>query len=104
MSGFEIGDRRVRHSKFITMSTGLFLSLQIEKQRSTRGVRMSVRKGETVDDPAPTAPIPPDLEACCGSGCNPCIFDVYEAARERYLAELAAWEKRQAKRKSGGAR
>jgi hypothetical protein len=46
-------------------------------------------------DPAPIPPIPPDLEACCGSGCDPCVFDVYEVARDRYLAALAAWQQRQ---------
>ncbi|MGB7480124.1 MAG: oxidoreductase-like domain-containing protein [Burkholderiaceae bacterium] len=50
-------------------------------------------------DPAaepPQAPVPPALEDCCGSGCNPCIFDVYEDALERYRQRLAAWQQRQA--------
>jgi hypothetical protein len=37
------------------------------------------------DDPRPEPPAPPDADACCGSGCSPCVFDVYEDARERYL-------------------
>ena len=49
------------------------------------------------DDPPPVAPTPPDDDACCGGGCNPCIFDLFEAARERYLAELRAWQERQAR-------
>lgn len=32
----------------------------------------------------------PELEDCCGRGCTPCVFDVYEAALERYEAWLAA--------------
>ncbi|MGB6056377.1 MAG: oxidoreductase-like domain-containing protein [Burkholderiaceae bacterium] len=39
--------------------------------------------------------MPPALEDCCGSGCNPCIFDVYEDALERYRQQLAAWQQRQ---------
>jgi hypothetical protein len=46
------------------------------------------------DDPAPVAPIRPDNDECCGGGCNPCIFDLYEEARERYEEVLAAWRKR----------
>ena len=46
-------------------------------------------------DPRPLAPIEPDFEACCGNGCEPCIFDLYAIERERYLAALRAWEQRQ---------
>ena len=34
----------------------------------------------------------PDDEACCGQGCDPCVFDVYAAAQERYLADLRVWQ------------
>ena len=47
------------------------------------------------DDPPPQAPVEPDLDACCGNGCDPCIFDIYSAERERYLAALRAWQARQ---------
>jgi len=50
----------------------------------------------TPADPRPVEPIEPDFEACCGNGCEPCIFDVYAIERERYLAALRDWEKRQA--------
>ena len=40
------------------------------------------------DDPPPIEPIEPDFEACCGNGCEPCIFDIYALERERYLSAL----------------
>ena len=49
------------------------------------------------DDPAPQAPAPPDADACCGSGCERCVFDIYQDARERYLKALRAWQERQAR-------
>jgi hypothetical protein len=48
------------------------------------------------DDPRPDPPERPDNDACCHSGCDPCIFDLYDAAMERWRAELAAWERRTA--------
>ena len=48
------------------------------------------------DDPMPVAPLPPDDDACCGSGCDPCIWDWYQQERDRYLAELKAWQARHA--------
>jgi hypothetical protein len=55
-------------------------------------------KRQPDDDPRPLAPPEPDLDACCGQGCNPCIFDLYEVEREKYQALLRAWEERQAAR------
>lgn len=40
---------------------------------------------DTTRDPRP---LRPDPSECCGSGCNPCILEVYED-------ELADWEERQ---------
>lgn len=40
----------------------------------------------------PVPPVQPELEDCCRSGCTPCVFDLYEAALERYEQALAAWE------------
>jgi hypothetical protein len=45
-------------------------------------------------DPPPVAPIEPDFEACCGNGCEPCIFDIYAMERERYLVSLRDWQAR----------
>ena len=46
------------------------------------------------DDPPPPAPVMPDLDACCGQGCDPCIFDLYDAARQRHQVALQAWRAR----------
>ena len=37
--------------------------------------------------PLPPPPREPDLDECCGNGCDPCVFDLYEQRLER-------WEKR----------
>lgn len=49
----------------------------------------------------PTPPVEPALEDCCGSGCDPCIFDLYAQARERYAQALQQWEQRQAGQPAG---
>ena len=54
------------------------------------------------DDPRPVEPQPPNLEDCCGNGCDPCIFDLYDAERERYRVALREWEARQSQRRGGG--
>jgi hypothetical protein len=50
----------------------------------------------TDDDPRPTPPEQPDPAECCQSGCDPCVFDVYQDEVTRYRARLAAWEARHA--------
>lgn len=47
-------------------------------------------------DPRPTAPREPETGECCGSGCDPCVYDRYGEAMDRYDAALRAWEHRQA--------
>jgi len=64
---------------------------------------MSATPTDTDDDPAPIPPVPPDDDACCGNGCDPCIYDLYGMERDRYLAALRAWQERQAQRRGGGA-
>jgi hypothetical protein len=51
------------------------------------------------DDPAPMPPTPPDDDACCGNGCEPCIYDLYDI--ERYFAALRDWQARQVQRQAG---
>jgi hypothetical protein len=46
------------------------------------------------DDPRPVPPPRPTSADCCRGGCDPCVFDLYDAALERYEAELAAWRQR----------
>lgn len=46
------------------------------------------------DDPPPRAPVEPDAGDCCGNGCDPCIFDLYQEARQQYRQALAAWRER----------
>jgi len=58
----------------------------------------SRRPATADDDPRPTPPIRPDPEDCCHSGCDPCVFDLYDEEVERYRAALAAWEARHAAR------
>jgi Oxidoreductase-like protein, N-terminal len=49
-----------------------------------------------VSDPAPLPPEPLPDDACCGNGCDPCVFDLYYAELDRYRAALRAWQARQA--------
>ena len=50
------------------------------------------------DDPRPVPPVRPSSEDCCRGSCDPCIFDVYDDAMDRYESDLQAWEERQARR------
>ncbi|WP_238481123.1 oxidoreductase-like domain-containing protein [Dyella telluris] len=50
--------------------------------------------GAPSNDPSPTPPQRPDDEDCCGQGCVPCIFDLYDEAMGRYREALAAWKER----------
>lgn len=47
-------------------------------------------------DPMPQPPEAPDINACCGSGCDPCIFDSHDMAMDAYRQALRAWQARQA--------
>jgi hypothetical protein len=51
-------------------------------------------------DPRPSRPPEPDPADCCGEGCVNCVFDVYEAALQKYEADLAAWRARNAQGES----
>jgi Oxidoreductase-like protein, N-terminal len=45
-------------------------------------------------DPMPQPPEWPGDDACCGNGCDPCVFDLHAAAQARYRDALAAWRAR----------
>ncbi|MBS0447961.1 MAG: hypothetical protein JSR59_18650 [Proteobacteria bacterium] len=42
----------------------------------------------------PEPPVEPDLDACCGNGCDPCIFDLHDLAMSDYRQALRAWRER----------
>ena len=52
------------------------------------------------DDPRPVPPTPPDDDACCHSGCDPCVYDMYAEELERYREDLRAWEERHGKERN----
>ncbi|NDV12127.1 oxidoreductase-like domain-containing protein [Crenobacter caeni] len=43
----------------------------------------------------PVAPEPPAEGACCGSGCEPCVWDVYQGELAEYRRALALWQAEQ---------
>ena len=47
-------------------------------------------------DPMPQPPEPPDINDCCGNGCDPCIFDAHDLAMDVHRQALRAWQARQA--------
>ena len=46
-------------------------------------------------DSKPQPPEAPESWACCQSGCDPCIYDIYWQALERYEQALREWAGRQ---------
>lgn len=46
------------------------------------------------DDPMPLPPPQPDLDACCGNACDPCIFDLHDLAMDEYRQAMRAWRAR----------
>ena len=48
------------------------------------------------NDPPPAPPPEPEAGACCQSGCDPCVYDLYWQAMDRYEQALAAWKSRRA--------
>ena len=41
-------------------------------------------------DEYPPPPREPDLDECCGSGCDPCVFDLYEQRLARWRTRCEA--------------
>jgi len=54
-------------------------------------------------DPMPEPPDAPDINACCGSGCDPRIFDAHDMAMDDYRQRLRDWRTRQAEREGTAA-
>jgi hypothetical protein len=46
------------------------------------------------DHRPPLPPVRPSQDDCCKGSCDPCVFDLYEQAVERYRADLSAWQER----------
>lgn len=46
--------------------------------------------------PKPQPPREPEPSECCGSGCDPCVYDLYWDALACYEKALLAWETQQA--------
>lgn len=47
---------------------------------------------QPVTMPMPAAPLPPDDGACCGNGCEQCVWTLYQAELEGYRCALAVWQ------------
>lgn len=41
--------------------------------------------------PPPVPPVEPEPWQCCGSGCDPCVYDRYWEDLDRYEAALERW-------------
>ena len=54
------------------------------------------------DDPKPQPPQAPEPWECCQSGCDPCVYDLYWRAVERYEEALRDWESRGKARRAPG--
>lgn len=58
----------------------------MSERKATEGMRL------------PPPPREPDLDECCGSGCDPCVFDVYEERLERWRERCERLRARSAQR------
>lgn len=50
-------------------------------------------------DIKPEPPREPEAWECCQSGCDPCVYDRYWEALDRYERALEAWQARHGKAK-----
>lgn len=57
---------------------------------------------DNIFDPEPEAPEPLADGACCGSGCENCVLDSYQAELSAYRLKHWQWVQRQAQRQAGG--
>lgn len=56
---------------------------------------------DAIFDPEPEAPEPLADGACCGSGCENCVLDSYQAELSAYRLKHWQWAQRQAQRQAG---
>jgi len=42
--------------------------------------------------PPPSPPRKPEPHECCGTGCIPCVMDIYEEELWQYEKDLKVWE------------
>jgi Oxidoreductase-like protein, N-terminal len=49
---------------------------------------------EPADDPEPQPPERPLASDCCDSGCERCVFDIYDEEMAGYRVRLAQWRRR----------
>jgi hypothetical protein len=56
-----------------------------------RSLRPMTTSSAPDSDPMPEPPERPDLDACCGNGCDPCIFDLHDLAMDEHRQALHAW-------------
>lgn len=45
-------------------------------------------------DPRPQPPASPEADACCHSGCNYCVEDLYQQELDEYRVALREWQQR----------
>jgi len=57
---------------------------------------MNMTPADPSMDPRPLPPDQPGDDECCRSGCDPCIFDLYQQELQQYRERLAQWQARQA--------
>jgi hypothetical protein len=50
--------------------------------------------GGPAEDPRPRPPEAPLPSDCCDSGCDPCVYDLYNDELQLYRQRLAAWQSR----------
>ena len=53
-----------------------------------------MRANDDSEPKLPPRPQPPDPSECCNSGCDPCVFTLYEDALDRWEERVARLRER----------